>query len=252
MKYLEVFWKAFYSKTLYRDVKTKWQGTGLLYLLILSIVCALPWIYHIHRGTQQLIAASHSIVGQIPTITIRQGNVSIDRPSPYYIKSQNEQRIFAIIDTSGKIKNLEETSAYLLITKNQIFTKEDHMMKNYQITSRYDGIYTQKQIKKFLELLTFFFPFVALPFLVVAFFLEAVVEVLFYALIAKLFVETDYSYKTLMRFAAIAITPSFIISTLATIAAITIPFRWIIYIPLTLGYLFYGIKVNATHQEPTP
>jgi hypothetical protein len=249
MKYLEVFWKAFYSKTLYRDVKTKWQGTGLLYLLILSTVCALPWIYHIHRGTQQLIAASHSIVGQIPTITVHQGNVSINQPEPYYIKSQNEQRIFAIIDTTGKTKNLEGTSAYLLITKNQIFTKEEHMAKTYQITSRYDGTYTQKQIKKFLELLTLFFPFFALPFLIVAFFMEAVVEVLFYALIAKLFVETEYSYKTMMRFAAIAITPSFILSTLATIAGVTIPFRWIIFIPLTLGYLFYGIKVNAKHLE---
>lgn len=235
---------SFYSKALYRDVGQNWQGSGLLYLLLLVVICCLPFTYYVQQNIKAGLVSIKPLIMQIPIITIKEGIVSIDKTEPYFIRDPETKRIRAIIDTTGTISSIENTDAYLLLTKNKVVLKEGVGEKSYTLSNKQNRVYTAEIVDNFIQKFAYVIVLLLYPVFIILFFLKGVVEILFYSLLAKLFIYTHLTYKTLFRLTAVAVTPMFILAAVLTSLNVNLPYRWLIYIIIAVGYLIFAIKAN--------
>lgn len=248
--YFQALILSFFSKLFYRDVGQNWFGTGLLYLFFLAIVINIPLIYRYYEEGQAVISHLNPYITQVPTITLEKGEVSIDSPSPQFIKDQQSGEVIAIIDTSGQYTSLENQPAKVLLTKNQLFVKWDEHANTYDLTSHHDGVYTQERIR---GLINFFGnTLVVVTYFVVAFilFFWCALAALLFAGIVKLATHTTLSFKTLVRLAAVGLTPAVILAMIFRFFFIQIPFIWLLYLAISLAYLFYGMEANKQTAAP--
>lgn len=235
---------AFYSKALYRDVGRNWRGVGLLYLLLLAFVCALAFTAHLTLLAKEGVSIAQPYIAQLPTITLANGEVTIDQPEPYLIKQPQTERTVFIIDTTGQTSSLANTTALALLTKNKLIIAYNNATKEYDLSTTKDRVFTAEEVGHNLPRLAYLVVGVVGAFTILTYFLFGVIETLLYAGLTKLFLQTDLTYKTLCRLATVALTPAFIFSAILALFAIHLPYRWLIYIPLSVGYLIYAIKAN--------
>ena len=245
---------SFFSKSLYRDVGKHWRGTGLLYLLVVLALFWIPTIIKGHLEMSRWVAGdSKEITKQIPAITISNGQVSTDVPTPYFIKDPKTGATIAIIDTTGQYKTLDETDAKLLLTKSKvIISKSATETQTYYLSSVQSFYVDRARVEGWLGILGRWFGPVLYPLAVIFSFIFRAIQMLIYALIGLLFVKILHAkldFKTLMRLAAIAITPVLILDLLFEFVPLHIP-RWsLVGIVIALGYLFFAVKVNAEPED---
>jgi ABC-type sugar transport system permease subunit len=245
---------SFFSKSLYRDVGKHWRGTGLLYLLV---VLALVWIPTIIKGqldmSRWVNGDSKEITKQIPAITISKGRVSTDVTTPYFIKDPKTGSDLALIDTTGEHETLENTDAKLLLTKSKVI-----ISKNATETQTYDlsgvqSIYVDRShVESWLATAKRWFVPVLYPLALIFSFIFRAIQIVVYTLVGLLFariLHAKLDFKTLMRLAAIAITPVLVLNLLFEFLPRHIP-RWsLIGIVIALAYLFFAVKVNAEPED---
>jgi len=262
---------SFFSKDLYRDVGMNWRGIGFLYLLTLLFLTSLPtfliWEIKAIRVSagEDIIDKSpelNDIINQLPNITVRNGNIFIDKPEPYYLKDKNGVTIVTI-DTTGKTTGIEAGKSGVLgvlITKNQFIMAEARQHKttiedipNINLSITQDKAKnTIRRVAKLLWLAPIIVSIVAFPvtflFLIIVFLIYGLVGMLF-ALILKVKME----YPTLVRLAIIANTPTMIVGSVLDGFHLTphkVPqYVWIL---IDMAYLFYAISANRdSRQEVT-
>jgi hypothetical protein len=89
------------------------------------------------------------------------------------------------------------------------------------------------------------------PFALLGSYLYRIIQALIYAVIGLLFAswcKVTLSYAALLRLAIVSVTPSIIINTILVLAGIYLPYLWLLYLLITLAYLFFGVK--ASSQTP--
>ena len=247
---------SFFSKSLYRDVGKHWEGTGLLYLLV---VLALVWIPTIIKGqvdmSKWVEGDSKEFTKQIPAVTISKGQVSTDVPTPYFIKDPKSGTTIAIIDTTGQYKTLEDTDAKLLLTKSKvIISKSATETQTYDLSGVQNFYVDRARVESWLVTGKHWFGPVLYPLAVIFSFIFRAIQILIYALVGLLFAQilhAKLNYKTLMRLAAISVTPVLILDLLFEFVPVHIPGWSLLGIVIALGYLFFAVKVN-TEPEDVP
>lgn len=247
---------SFFSKSLYRDVGKNWRGTGLLYL---AVLLALVWIPTMIKGHLQMSkwvdGDSKEITKQIPAVTISNGQVSTDVTTPHFIKDPKTGDTIAIIDITGEYETLENTDAKFLLTKSKVIvSKSGNRSETYDLSGVQSFYVDRSHVEGWLtSARQWLFP-VLYPLALIFSFIFRAVQVLIYALIGMLFAKilnANLDYKTLMRLAAISITPVILLNLLLEFVPIKIPWWSLIVIVIALAYLFLAVKVNA-EAEPVP
>ena len=246
---------SFFSKDLYKDVGQNWKGIAVLYLLLLLAFCWIAQTWVINIKVSEFIAnETPPFIEQIPEITITDGNVSINEPEPYFIYDPGTQEIIAIIDTTGEYDSLDNTEAYLLLTKNKFIGKESETETRIYDLSQIDNFFLdQATINKIVSIFESYFPFVFYVFAVIFSFIFRLVLVLIYGVIGLLFcrfANVRLDYQTLMRLAVIASTPVIILDTVLEVSNITIPLFWLICFVITMSYLYFGVRANKVQSVP--
>lgn len=234
---------AFYSKSLYQQIGQKKRGWGLLYLLLLAAICSLPFTYRVYQEFTYLAQAAQPLVNQLPTITLKQGKVTVDKSEPCFIKMPGSDRIIAIIDTTGAT-NLNDNKAFVLLTKTRLLYKWDNKIKTRDLSQIKDTVYTPEHVSNLLWQLTRWLAVIFYPIITLVHFLVGLIQVVLYAGIVKLFLDVNLNYKALCRLAIVALTPAFMLAAVLHIVGLNPPYRWLIYIPLSLGYLLYAVRAN--------
>lgn len=240
---------AFYSHPLYCDVGKSWRmGFSLLYLLFLVAVCYLPLAIINQVYITHTVNTVTPWLSQLPTINIVNGEVSIDQPVPFYVKDPKSGQVTMIIDTSDTVTPIEHTTAKILLTKNKLIISEAAGgAQAYDLSGIKNKSYNQERINAFLPAMKY--AFVGFyPLAVILYFIQGLLEAMFYAFLAWLFIKTDMAYKKLWSLAIVALTPKFVLVTLLGIFSLTFPYKWIVYFALGLGYLFYAIDANLRVQ----
>jgi len=64
--------------------------------------------------------------------------------------------------------------------------------------------------------------------------------------------NANLSYKTLMRLAAVAITPVIVLNLILEFLPVRIPMWWLIGTVVGLGYLFFAVKSNSETPPSSP
>lgn len=123
--YWSALYRSFYSRRLYVDVGKRWKGLGIVYLLLVIAVLAIP--LSVRMGLEFNKTYNEQLIEpltQIPVFQIQNGDVQFDHPMPYLIKNDKNQ-VIIIIDSTGKINNFtpEYPDLKILITKTTLYFK---------------------------------------------------------------------------------------------------------------------------------
>lgn len=253
---------SFFSKSLYRDVGKNWRGTGLLYLLLAIALLWIPSTIKGHRDFGRFVDDdAKGITEQIPAVRITNGQASTDVPMPHSIKDPKTGTTLAVIDTVDTSVEAENPAVPLILTKTKLI-----MRKNPTETQIYDlagvqSFYVDRaRVEGWLATArTWFFPAFYSVAVLFSFIFRAI-QMLIYALIGLGFAAmlgAKLDYKTLMRLAAIAITPVMILNLVFELVGFHPPGWMLLGIIIGLGYLFFAVKVNAEqpveeYQPPPP
>lgn len=246
---------SFFSKAFYRDVGQYWRGTGLAYLLIILALFWIPAIIKAQLGVGRFVdTASKKITEQIPAVTISHGKVSTDVPTPYYIRDPDSGTPLVIIDTTGEKETLDTAPAeILLLTKSKLIMRNQRETRTIDLSTVESFYLDRARVEGWLATGRAWFVPVAYPLVVLFSFVFRTLQILIYALIGLLFahlLQTSLSYKTLLRLAAVAITPVLVLDLIMDFLPFRIPLWSLLGVGVGLGYLFFAVKANVEPEAP--
>jgi len=255
---------SFYSPSLYRDVAENWKGVGFLYLLLLL---SLAWIHPIMRLQQTTVSLMQTlgpaVLEQVPTITIRQGEVAISEPQPYVITIPGSDTPLAVIDTTGQTTP-ENTQAFLLLTKRQAIVRKNlHETRTYDLAGIQDLTVDRTTAKRILDGCQRWLAVLSYPLALLGSYAYRILQVLIYAAIGLLFarlLKAPLEYPELLRLSSVAVTPAIVADTLRGVAGFGSSLAsWFFCFLLSMGYLLFAVRANSSaepgeraYPPPTP
>jgi len=247
---LQPLYLSFYSRDLYQDVRKNWKGTGFLYLLLLLAITWAPVMVKVHQGISKVIQQeAPKYIEQAPKITIARGAVSIDQPVPYTISNPDTRAPLVVIDTSGTITSLEQTTAPVLLSKSKLMYHKNRTETRVYDLSKIDFFtFDRNDVNHWVQIFRKYFATLAYPFALAASCVYRILQMLLYAAIGMLFVnmlKAKLDYLTVLRLASVSITPVIILSTLLTLTGLRVPFLWLLCFVIAMGYLAFAVKANA-------
>lgn len=246
---LHIPFMSFYSKDLYRDICLKWKGVCFLYLFLLLCLCWTVPIVQTHMGFSDFVKNDSSdYVSQLPTIKINKGRASADVEQPHFIIDPENQETIAIIDTTGQINSLDETDAKILVTETDMFVKKNALeTRSFTFRDLDDMQFDQEMAYDILGVVQNFIG-ISMFLLILPFsFIYRIVLALIYAAIGLLIASkynSDRSYGELVRLSVVAMTPTIIIDSILGGFGVNIPYSWLLYFIITIGYLIFGVKAS--------
>jgi Protein of unknown function (DUF1189) len=247
---------SFYSRELYQDVGRNWRGTGFAYLLLLLALCWAPEMFKMQAGMTKFARnEGAAVIKQIPAVAITNGEVSTDVQTPYFIKDPKTGVPMAIIDLTGQYTSLADTPAKMLLTKNQLLTKNNYETKTYDLRNVKSFKLDQARVQGWLDLARQWLAIILYPVVLVFSYAYRILQALLYGAIAMLFasaVKAKMNYLTALRLATIAVTPAIIVDTLHSLAGIKTPLWWLICFVIAMVYLYFGVKANGELPAASP
>lgn len=246
---------SFYSKTLYREVAREWS-TGFCFLYLLSLV-ALSWIPGMIRLdsdiSEYIDHDAPQYVGQLPDITVAKGQASINAPQPYIIKDPDNGDPVMIIDTTGQLTSLDNSKAFILLTKTRLITHDGgKATRSLDLSEIGDATLNKELIYDWLESFKEWFAIVLYPFAVLASFAFRSLQVFIYALAGSVLLHSfkvGLNYRLLMRLGAVSLTPVIIVNTLIIFFRIDVPLPWLLNALIAAGYLIFAVRSNTGPAE---
>ncbi|HEV7397797.1 MAG TPA: DUF1189 family protein [Pyrinomonadaceae bacterium] len=248
---------SFFSKEFYRDVGQNWKGIGYLYMAILLAILWIPSIIAIDSSFRTFAEKdAGAFTKQLPKITIKNGQVSTDVETPYFIKDPKNNSTVGIIDLTGQYRSLDDTEAHMLLTKNKLIMKGDHNdTKIYDLTPVQDFYVDSARVDGWLTTARQWMIPIFYPLGLLSSFIFRAIQILVYALIGMAFasmLKVQLSYPVLMRLAAVALTPVLVLDIILEFSPVKIPFWTILGIIVGLGYLMFAINANASTETQPP
>jgi hypothetical protein len=260
--YWQALFLAFYSNRLYIDVAKRWRGFGARYLLLLILVVTIPLgarltYYFNHYFNDEIIGP----LQQIPTLFIQNGEISMDKQMPYFIKNK-AGKVVVTIDTTGVISNINQNpDLMLLVTKDNVFFRSPtiRIFNTPSMPQIQKKIYEQSLNKgsnevfavhewmdsNHIERIKWIVDCLIYP--LVAFFSYGLtlVSMVFFAFFGQLcsimIFKHMISFKEACRICMVAATPQQTLFFLLTALDVTIPYSGIFYIALLSTYVSYAI-----------
>lgn len=247
--FLQAIYMSFYSRDLYRDVVRNWGGNIFGYLLF---ILALTWVLMMIQIqpvlTHFYTNFAEKFFPQVPVMTIHNGEIKTPENRPYLIQETGTKKTVAIIDMSGKYKNLKDANVDVLITKTSVIYKDHHhtikveeIPKNMSLTVQPDFLKnTSETLVKWSWVILF-------PLLLLFSFLYRLIEAVFYAVLGKLFValsDASLNYSQVFKLSIIAMTPAIFLCTIFDWVGIRFHMQWFFYFAVSMGYLIFGVRVN--------
>lgn len=273
---------AFFNKQFYADIAANGKGSGALYIFLLTTVawllsCAITFV---PIATQVM---GNKDVGQflsaLPHMTINDGKMSITEKSPFELKEPKSGTVIAVWDMNRKTTELTESDPPLVITADGAYGKEgtsnlapasDNDSAEKPATKELVNFATLSEklqskfeidgpmIGQFINQLCLWVPIlifvVGWPFV----FLGHLILMLIYGMVGTAMangMDKQMSFETAMRMAAIAITPTVVISVLLTPISppqSPVPMIWaLVSIGVALTYLYIGISASTFKPAAT-
>jgi ABC-type sugar transport system permease subunit len=222
----------------------------MTYLLALLALSVIPGVMKVRADLITFFnTEAPGFVQQVPTITVADGKVSVKKPQPYYIKDKKTGKPVMIIDTTGKVASLKGSQAVVLLTKNSIEIKTDKTeTRTFDLSDIRRLTVNHKVIYDWMDSFEDWSIFVFYPLALVFSFFYHIVEVIFYAAIGLIFarsLQAQLRFRTLVRLAVIAITPSVILGVFVAVAALDIPYWWYISLLISTAYVYFAVRSNA-------
>ena len=222
-----------------------------MYLFVLLCFVCLYYAFAIQYITNTGYETFYaSLAPQTPVITVKDGKVSTPENRPYFITDPDTHENIAVIDTTGQYKTNEQAKSIILITDTQfIVQKKEGETRIYTIPANFQALLDPQQIN---EMAHQFLSYLWIPFfflILLCLYVYRILQALVYSIIGKIFAsiyKVQITYSQIVQIMLIAITPAIIIAVVQHALSLSIPFDYLFYFLLAMGYLFYGIMANKT------
>jgi Protein of unknown function (DUF1189) len=246
---------SFFSKSLYQDVARNWKGLCMTYLLALLALSVIPGVMKIRTDlTTFFNTEAPRYVKQVPTITINDGKVSITKPEPYYINDEKTGKPVIIIDTTGKITSLKDSPAVILVTKTSIMVRTDGTdTRTFDLSDIKSLVVDRRVIYDWIDSFQDWSPFVFYPLALFFSFLYHIIEVTFYTAFGLIFarsLQTHLRFRTVVRLAVMAVTPSVVLGMFFAVTGLSIPYWWYISLMISTVYVYFAVRANSGREAP--
>jgi hypothetical protein len=248
----QTLYLSFFSRPLYQDIRRNRKGLCLPYLLVILMFYWVPEMMNMNTKISEFIAdEAPQYVNQVPLITISRGKASIREPVPFHIYDKKNNTPFAIIDTSGQIRSLDNTPALVLLTGDTLIVRQDRETKkarSLSLSDMGDITISPKLIYNWLEVFHNLFVVVLFPFVLLISFTYHVIQALLLAWLGNSFSKyfnIQLDFKTLFRLSVVAFTPAIMLETAHAVLDIYYPYSSFFSFLITSGYLFYAVGCNS-------
>ncbi|OGV26535.1 MAG: hypothetical protein A3F18_01775 [Legionellales bacterium RIFCSPHIGHO2_12_FULL_37_14] len=120
----QALYMSFYNSRLYIDVIRRWKGVAFFYLMLLSLILAIPlYILVATRCYHEINNSIVKVIADIPKITIKNGVGVCDKTMPYIIRNaKHEERVY--IDTTKKA----DTAIMYKFPKLMVYFAQDKLL----------------------------------------------------------------------------------------------------------------------------
>ena len=252
---LHIPFMSFYSKSLYRDVAHNWKGTGLLYLLILLVICWLPTMAAMHSG---LFGGSEKertevVSGHKPQYD-KSGRSAYSQQSPSGHKRRGPSIVIDL--PHGKEASPDRIAIHMFAAfMRLILSARDNPEGEPDLRvlfGMFDFDQTSQKKRVQQDVMSNYLLFMLYLLALAGSYVFRVLQVLVYAAIGQLFAAwagAKLEYDALMRLSVVAITPVIIAAAILDAAGITIPFSWVWAFLCAMGYLYFGVRAAAGEGE---
>ncbi len=250
----QALYLSFFSKKLYQDVAKNWGAKSILYLLM---IIALSWIATTiqiqNRINSGYSTNSELLVQQIPVLSIKDGKLSTPQNKPYLIAAPKSHEVFAIIDTSGKYKDISQTNAIILITPSQIITKpKKNETRIYQIPASFSKVINPVTVNESIKsVVGYLWIIIYLAMVLITFFIY-LIKSLIYGVIGKILcitVGVSLSYWQIVQVAMVAFTPPLIFICIESAFSIQYTHASLLSFLISMIYLAFAILSNKSATD---
>ncbi len=252
---LHPFVLSFYSKALYQDVAQQWRGTGFAYLFLLLALTWLPVVFKVHTGfVSWLNENAPAFLLQMPTIAIRNGQVSTDVDTPYVITTNKGEPI-AIIDLTGQYTDLDDTKALILLTEDKLLLKQENRPETrmYDLSQVRNFSLNRQDLEGWAVWARRWFGVVFYLIVLPSEYVYRILQALLYAALGLAFcmsLKMELPYLTVLRLTVVALTPVILVQTVLTLLSLNVPGLWLLSLAGALGYLYFALKANSEAAPP--
>lgn len=260
MNFIRIIWASLQSPSFYVAVfQNKTGGIGFRYLLKLFALCWLVvslvmMLVILNAKTQPedspLMLPSmllHKLESQFPTITIESGNVKFDGEQPYTITDETTGKPLMVIDTTGQIRELKNTEAQILLTRNQLKIRYESEEIVYDIPKDLKATIDAEAIAEWaqtIDTLLPYVPFIMFPFYILASLLRSIISWFLFAGITFIALKNlQPQLSDCLRLSAYLSTPSILLKAMIIDLGIQ-PFGApnIIIFGVGLAYLYFAVS----------
>lgn len=248
---------SIFDPGLYREVRYKWEGTNVFYLfgliLCILVISAVSWFIFFDKVYKD---HSQRLVQQMPVMTFKNGELTIDRDSPYLVEPEFAPSIALLKFDTTQDSTSSNGEAMVLFSKKTLVMPFMSMPYPFGNTTL-----PPEAVGGMLRMSTFTIPvlyvLIGLPFLWTLHTMQAIL----YAGVAVLLAQmsaTKLPFDAAMRLAIMAMTPVMLLSTALTVVQWTmgamLPYleHWgFITVPIVIGYLVFAIRSSSTRPPET-
>jgi hypothetical protein len=254
---IHALWMSFYSPDIYREAARSWAGIGIVYLILLLSLAWLPtpirWFLQLRDFAATTAPA---IVSQLPAITIRNGVMS-GRPAGRHVirdpESPNDG-IFIVDDSIDALSSDAVDVDTIVLTRHELgmIRRSTGERRIWKLTPAADMELTPGDVGAFLTSLQYWIPFVGYIGCLIGSLVVRTLQILVYGWIGQGMARNwriDLDYPSLLRIAAIAVTPVVVLRTIIGPWEPAWYLRWPVAVAITVVYLSFGIRASGGHKE---
>jgi hypothetical protein len=252
--------RSFFSADLYRDVARNWRGIGFWYLVLVMLLTTIFPVLEVRAGLRKFARDEYPRVArEFPEFTIKNGQVTSSEQQPYDVKDPDTGEVLFRLDTTGKTKDLTQTKAIVLLTKDRLHTRDNRgNIKSYNLKQfNVDLTVNEQNLVRWMDNVARHGPWV---FGVTLFVFKLVGYLILVLIVGALGLAISNSlhagltYAQTLRLAAIAATPGAVVGGLLWLVPVMIPCCGgeILVLLIMLGFVWFGVKANSGEHAPPP
>lgn len=243
--FFQALYMSVYSRPFYRDVCRNWKGLSLLYLLfILALSALISTVQFNYLFSDFIQNTAPGLVGQIPEITISNGEASIEGPQPFILNYPINEKPVLMIDTTGKTKANDQPDLLLLLTRTELRI----LMMVFKLPQDKDYVVDNKMILQWISELQSWFMVFFFPFLLITSYVQRIIQVLFYSLVGISIsrnLRMELGYQSLIGIAVMSLTPIIILDLIVQLLGIFQSVWYMFFgIVVEISLIYFGIKAN--------
>lgn len=246
--FIQTLLGSFYNPEIYRDAVIHKKGNTFVYLAFLVLLCTIPLLISVVIGMNNFMKDDGAfLLNQMPEININNGNVTMDKESPHFIKSKAGETLFVIdLSDSAGISELQG-SAKVLLTKNKLIgQQQENETRTYDLSKIENFTLNAQKINEWFGYAWIVY-IIIFVFMVLFFYIYRLIQSIVngvFGLIISAILKVNLDFTSLIYIAMVAITPVAILASVVWALDLQIPAKgWLGFI-LALGYISFGILAN--------